>query len=76
MIGPCILVVQGPLLNIYKGEYIMAKLIAPENATGCSHEGVEYDVDEKGFVEVPEEAVSALLDHGFKTVPAERKAKQ
>lgn len=53
----------------------MAKLIAPENSTGCSFDGVEYEVDAKGFVEVPEEAVLALLDHGFKTAPVERKPK-
>lgn len=51
----------------------MAKLKAPENSTGCSFDGVEYDVDEKGFVEVPDEAVESLLSHGFTPAPAEVK---
>jgi hypothetical protein len=42
------------------------KLNAPEGSTGCSFDGVEYTVDEKtGTVEVPDEAVASLLDHGF-----------
>lgn len=51
----------------------MAKLKAPENSTGCSFDGVEYDVDEKGFVEVPDEAVESLLSHGYSPAPAEVK---
>jgi hypothetical protein len=51
----------------------MAKLKAPENSTGCSFDGVEYDVDEKGFVEVPDEAVESLLSHGYAPAPAEVK---
>jgi hypothetical protein len=47
----------------------MNKLKAPENCDGCSHDGVSYDVDKDGNVEVPDEAVADLLHHGFKPVP-------
>lgn len=48
----------------------MPKLKAPDNCEGCSHDGQEYPVDDKGFIEVPDEAVTPLLDHGFTTVPS------
>ena len=39
-------------------------LEAPEGCTGCSHDGVEYEVVE-GLVEVPAAAIDALIHHGF-----------
>lgn len=41
---------------------------APDGSTGCSFAGEAYDADEDGFVQVPPEAVSTLLEHGF-TLP-------
>lgn len=41
------------------------KMKAPEGGTGCSFDGIEYEVDSKGCVTVPEEAVPVLSDHGF-----------
>lgn len=55
----------------------MAKLKAPEGATGCSHGGQEYEVDAKtGTVEVPDEAVAELIHHGFTVAPAKVEAQQ
>ena len=51
------------------------KLLAPQDASGCSFDGKEYEVDEKGFVEVPAEAAAALAPHGFTAVP-EKPAKK
>lgn len=48
----------------------MPKLIAPENSTGCSFDGKNYETDKEGNVDVPDEAVADLLAHGFKPVPA------
>lgn len=44
----------------------MAVLVAPEGCTGCSHDGVSYEVVD-GMVEVPAEAVMDLVSHGFST---------
>ena len=44
------------------------KMKCPEGGTGCSFDGVEYTADDKGVVDVPAEAGSALLDHGFTVV--------
>lgn len=55
----------------------MAKLKAPEGATGCSHDGQQYEVDPKtGTVEVPDEAVADLIHHGFALAPAKAEQKQ
>lgn len=43
-------------------------MLAPEGSTGCSHNGENFEADDDGFVQVPPEAVAALLDHGF-TLP-------
>jgi hypothetical protein len=43
----------------------MPKLKAPEGATSCSHDGQSFDVDTDGTVDVPDEAVVALMCHGF-----------
>lgn len=40
-------------------------LTAPEGASSCSVDGVEYDVEE-GLVEVSEKHAPALEAHGFK----------
>lgn len=40
------------------------KLKAPEGCTGCSFGGQEYKV-KKGIVDVPDEALFALREHGF-----------
>ena len=42
------------------------KLHAPAGSTGCSFEGVAFEVKD-GMVEVPEEAVETLASHGFAT---------
>jgi hypothetical protein len=42
-------------------------LYAPEGITGCSYNGVEYTVSEEGTVEVVNEAVNSLVEHGFTT---------
>lgn len=42
----------------------MQKMNAPPNVVGCSFAGVEYRT-KKGAVNVPEEAIQALLEHGF-----------
>jgi hypothetical protein len=44
----------------------MAKLKCPENCDSASFDGESFQADKNGFVEVPEEAVGALVDHGFK----------
>lgn len=44
----------------------MAKLKCPENCDSASFDGESFQADKNGVVEVPEEAVGALLDHGFK----------
>lgn len=43
------------------------KLWAPDGVTGCSVNGNEYEVAEDGTVEVENEAVPQLIDHGFVT---------
>lgn len=43
----------------------MVNMKAPDGTTGCSVGGESYKVDKKGFVEVPEEAVADLMQHGF-----------
>jgi hypothetical protein len=50
----------------------MAKLKAPEGCTSASFNGEVFEADKNGIVEVPEEAVVALLDHGFTTPKAEQ----
>lgn len=49
----------------------LVRLRAPEGATGCSWNGVEYPVDKKGRVAVPEAAIGALMAHGFATLGGE-----
>jgi len=41
---------------------------APEGATGCSHAGEAYDVDDAGHVTVPDAAVVDLKSHGYEPV--------
>lgn len=48
----------------------MAKLKAPAGCSSCSFEGESYQV-KKGYVNVPTEAVSALVSHGFVSVEDE-----
>jgi len=36
------------------------RLIAPKGCDGFSHDGVRYDVDDRGFVNAPNEAVDSL----------------
>lgn len=49
----------------------MAKMKAPDNCTSCSHNEQVFEIDDKGNVDVPEEAVADLLNHGFTIAPAE-----
>lgn len=51
----------------------MAKMKCPENCGGCYVGGVEYTADKKGFIEVPEEFVSSLLDHGYEVATEQPK---
>jgi hypothetical protein len=44
------------------------KMKAPKGVTGASHDAVEYQVDKKGFILVPPEAVAALTEHGFEVI--------
>jgi hypothetical protein len=41
------------------------KLKAPEDAGGCSVDGVSYEVDKSGHVTVDAAHVADLLDHGY-----------
>jgi len=41
------------------------RLLAPLGSGGCSFEGEEYQADEMGTVDVPDEAVATLSAHGF-----------
>ena len=43
----------------------MPKLKTPANCDSASFDGETYTVGDDGFVDVPEEAVGPLLDHGF-----------
>lgn len=52
----------------------MPVLIAPEGATSFSHAGETYEVLEDGTVEVPEDAVVTLMDHGFTPFDVEAEA--
>lgn len=45
------------------------KMKAPEGATGCSFDGVEYEVVD-GEVTVPSEAAGALMSHGYEVITA------
>ncbi len=50
------------------------KMKGPHNHGGLSHAGENYEPDEKGCIEVPNEAINAALEHGFTIVedaPAE-----
>lgn len=49
----------------------MAKLKAPEGCKSCSHDGIEFEVDKNGVVDVPDEAVADLFNHGFTPAKAE-----
>jgi|HubBroStandDraft_4_1064222.scaffolds.fasta_scaffold716981_2 hypothetical protein len=40
-----------------------------DDASACSWEGTEYQVDANGDVVVPQTAVAALRSHGFVPVP-------
>lgn len=42
------------------------KLVAPEDTNSCSVDGHQYDVEDDGTVEVPDEHVAELVCHGFK----------
>jgi hypothetical protein len=53
----------------------MPKLKAPEGFTNGSHDGVEFEADKNGMVDVPDTAVADLLNHGF-TVPKAEAPKQ
>lgn len=44
----------------------MPKLKAPEGATACSFAGETFEVVD-GAVDVPDEAVAELMNHGFVT---------
>ena len=47
-----------------------AKLKAPEGVSACSFDGEEFAVDaDTGTVDVPDEAVAALVEHGFTNAP-------
>jgi len=44
----------------------MAKMKAPaDNKSGAGFNGEFYPVDKKGIIDVPDEAVPDLLNHGF-----------
>jgi len=43
----------------------VVKMLAPEGGTGISIDGVSYEVDEKGIVEIPSHLVGNALAHGF-----------
>jgi hypothetical protein len=43
----------------------MPKLKCPENCDSASFDGVEYPAEDSGLIEVPDEAVAALMFHGF-----------
>jgi hypothetical protein len=47
---------------------MIAKMKGPEGHGGISHEGVSYEPDENGIVEVPQEAVGEAMNHGFTLV--------
>lgn len=47
----------------------MAKLQAPEDCTSVSVEGKEYEI-KNGVVDVDQEHVATLLEHGFTKVKA------
>lgn len=49
------------------------KLQAPEGCTGASFDGVEYEADKNGVVEVPAAAAAELLSHGFTAVKPKAK---
>jgi hypothetical protein len=49
----------------------MAKLKAPEGFTNGSHDGVEFEADKNGVVDVPDAAVADLMTHGFTPAKAE-----
>lgn len=51
----------------------MAKMKCPDNCGGCYVGGVEYTADKKGFIDVPEEYITVLFDHGY-TLPEEKVA--
>ena len=47
-----------------------AKLKAPEGVSACSFDGEEFAVDvDTCTVDVPDEAVAALVEHGFTSAP-------
>lgn len=48
-----------------------ARLKGPENHGGFSHDGVSYEPDADGIIEVPHEAVTAAFSHGFTLVPGQ-----
>ncbi len=47
----------------------MAKLKAPENGAAVHWRGKVYEIRRDGSVVVPDEAVAALLAHGFAPWP-------
>ena len=42
------------------------KMKAPKGMSGCSVDGVEYAVNKRGLVDVPEAAAAELASHGFR----------
>jgi len=42
-----------------------AKLKGPDNHGGFSHQGVSYEPDATGHIDVPHEALNEAFSHGF-----------
>lgn len=52
----------------------MAKMQLPDDVCSVSFNGKQYDPDDNGIVEVPDEAVEDLKSHGLTMAPAETRA--
>lgn len=59
------------------------RLQGPENCGGFSHEGIAYEVDEAGRIDIPDDneaAILAAFSHGFAQVaeaePAPKKGRK
>lgn len=57
------------------------RLEGPENCGGFSHEGLGYDVDAAGCIDIPDDneaAIVAAFSHGFAQVaePAPKKGRK
>lgn len=46
------------------------KLQGPDNNSGFTHEGISYEPDENGCIDLPPEVVGFAFSHGFKPVEA------